>query len=78
MSTPAPEKDEWDAGREAARAYSLTDKVRAVIFSSDVAVLRKAERGPSRRQHDKLLTQMQELIRSGKEQEARDAIDNTS
>lgn len=43
-----------------------------------IEVLRKAEHGPSRRQHDKLLTQTQELIRSGKEQEARDAIDNTS
>ena len=70
-------KKNWDPPTEAKRAFELTDKVRVVIFCSDVAVVRKAERGPSRRLHDKVMRQIEELIRSGKSEEARRAIDGT-
>jgi hypothetical protein len=74
----AAAKKDWDASTEAERAFALTSRVRAVIFCSDVAVVKKAERGPSRRLHDKLMRQIEELIRNGKVEEARAAVDQTS
>jgi hypothetical protein len=79
-TVPDTEKtqNDWDASTEARRAFALSDEVRAVIFCSDVAVVRKAERGPSPRLHDKLMRQIEGLLASGKHDDARGAIDQTS
>jgi hypothetical protein len=78
MSDALKKQQGWDAPTEANRAFALTSNVRAVIFCSDVATIKRSERRPARRLHEKLLRQIEELIRSGKHDEARRAIDQTS